>query len=209
MAIHPVGIKNTFLSHFIFWVAFLPLLTIIFVPLFSPDQQINDSEINMVQTFGVNMEKVNSSANHAFSTVFIATGIMDATEGFVSTKLQQGSNTGKVGFAARWLRGVYLMIYKSIWRLYALLSMFFIPVIALCVPAAVDGLMIRARKNYRFETSNPVFFYSSTHAFTLVFGLFFFLPIAPITLSANMLAIMLGGLSIAVWVASSNFQTGR
>ncbi|PHV23317.1 hypothetical protein CSQ92_10080 [Janthinobacterium sp. BJB446] len=206
MAIHPVEVKNTFLSHFILWALFLPLLTIISVPLFSPDQGVQSEEVEMLRSFGVNLDKVNASANDTFTSVFIATGVMQSTEGLVNTKFPSSAATR---YAAKWLRGVYLMIYKSIWRLYALTSMFFIPVLALCIPSAVDGFMIRARKSYKFETSNPVFFYSSMHVFSLVFGLFFFLPIAPVTLSANILAVMLCSLAIAVWVASSNFQSGN
>jgi len=208
MAIHPVGIKNTFASHFVFWTLFLPLLTIIFVPLVVPDQNIDQQEVAMVGGFNVDLAPMTESANKTFSALFIESGAMGASEEVFASKFEGEGFLPHNGFAAKWIRGVWLMIYKAIWRFYALLHIFFLPVLFLTVPAAVDGFMIRARKKYRFESYNPVFFYSSTHALTLVLGLFVFLPLAPITLSGNILAGMLVGLAISVWVATSNFQTG-
>lgn len=208
MAVHPSSVKNTFGRHFVFWVFFLPLLSIIFLPLISADQNIDEGEVQMVKAFNVDMDKLSERANGTFTRAFVATGAMGASEAFFAGKGTGQAGAGKNGMATKWIRGVWLMVYKTIWRWYALLWIFFVPMVALSIPAAVDGFTVRARKRYRFETSNPVFFYSSTHALTLVLGLFFFLPLAPMTLSAIVLFGMLVALAVAVWVAASNFQTG-
>lgn len=208
MAIHPVGIQNSFARHFVFWALFLPLLTIVFVPIFVPDQSIDVAEVQMVESFNVDVSKLTQMANGTFVGAFVSTGIMSKTEGFFQGKGAMQTTSQHATSSSSWIRGVWLMIYKLIWRIYALLRIFFIPLLALCIPAAIDGFTVRARKRYRFETSNPIFFYTSTHTVTFVFGLFVFLPLAPVTLSANMLAAMLAGLALAVWVAAANFQTG-
>jgi hypothetical protein len=203
MAIHPGGIKNTFGGHFVLWSLFLPLLTVIFLPMVLPEQSINEAEVRMVHALNIDVDKLTLSANDTFTSAFIISGMVPATEKFFSS----GANIQQ-GFASKWIRGVWLMIYKAIWRLYVLLKVFFVPMLALCIPAAVDGFSVRARKRYRFESYNPIFFYSSMHTAVLIVGLFLFLPLAPVTLSTAILAALLGGLAIAVWITTANFQTG-
>ena len=98
--------------------------------------------------------------------------------------------------------------YKATWRFFALKSIFLLPLLVLAIPAAVDGFMVRATKKYRFENSNPVFFYSSMHTMVLMFGMFAFLPLAPFSLSAitllTIIVLLIGG----IWLTTSNFQTG-
>lgn len=207
MAIHPAAIKNTFASHFILWTIFLPVLALIFIPLVLPEQNIDPAEVQMAQGFKVDVVQLTDSANHTFASAFLATGIMNKTEQMFMPKQVEGLPM-QTSLPARWIRGIWLMIYKFIWRVYVLLHIFLLPMVALCIPAAIDGIAVRARKSFRFERSNPIFFYSSTHAAVLVVGLFVFLPLAPLTLTSGLLAAMLVGLTAAVWVASSNFQTG-
>lgn len=208
MAIHPDSMKNTFARHLMTWVVFLPLLSVIFIPMVTDNQNIDEAEVLMVQSFNIDLEQLTAKTNSIFSSAFITTGIMESTENFFSGKNPTTGQAPAPGMAAKWIRGVWLMIYKTIWRWHALWWIFFIPALALCVPAAVDGLSIRARKRYCFETSNPLFFYSSTHAVTMVLGLFFFLPVLPMTLSALILFGMLLVMATAVWIATANFQTG-
>lgn len=207
MAIHPVSVKNSFGSHFILWSLFLPLLALILVPVFMPEQRIDEAEIAMASTFSINVVDMTDATNATFSKAFVDTGVMSATEkwfgGQGAGEFQKNSK-----YAASWIHGVWLMIYKAMWRIKVLTSIFFIPLLALLIPAAVDGFVVRARKKYRFENSNPVFFYSSMHMVVLMFGLFAFLPLAPITLSSNALFGLSACLSLGVWMTASNFQTG-
>jgi hypothetical protein len=206
MAIHPTSVQNSHVRHFIFWVLFLPLLAVVFVPALLPEQQISDAEVAMVQKFGVDTQRLQEKANATFSSVAVSTGAMIVSENFFAPKTS--GDVKQNAFGAKWIRGVWLMVYKLIWRSYALVWIFFIPALALCIPAAIDGIAVRARKKYQFEMANPVFFYSSAHLFTLVLGLFFFLPVAPLSLSANVLVCMLLIMALAVWMTASNFQTG-
>lgn len=203
MAIHPVSVQNSFGSHFILWSIFLPLLALIFVPLVVPDQTLTQSEVEMVAALGVDVASLTHAVDHRFSALFVGNGLMQKTQEFFG-----GSEGGMLDFAGSWIHGVWLMIYKATWRVFALQSIFLLPLIALAIPAAVDGFMVRATKKYRFENSNPVFFYSSMHIMVLMFGLFAFLPLAPFGLSATALLVIVILLIGGIWLTASNFQTG-
>lgn len=203
MAIHPVSVQNSFGSHFILWSIFLPLLALIFVPLVSPNQVLSQSEVEMVASLGVDVSNMTKTVDGHFSSMFVESGLVAKTEKFFGS-----AKSGMFDFAGEWIHGVWLMMYKATWRFFALKSIFLFPLLILAIPAAVDGFMVRATKKYRFENSNPVFFYSSMHTMVLMFGLFAFLPLAPFSLSAIALAciilMMIGG----IWLTASNFQTG-
>jgi hypothetical protein len=214
MAINPGSINNTFVRHTVFWTLFLPLISIIFLPVLFSNQDIDPKEQEMVQRLGVNIEKVTNRTNHIYTTAFINTGILPRTEDFFSGDII-GSKKYNIPIAAAsskfsssWIRGVWTLIYKGLWRLNMLISIFFIPMLLLCIPAAIDGSAIRAKKRYDFGSNNPVFFYSSLHIAVLVFGLFIYLPLMPVTLTSGILGVFLAALAIAIWVASSNLQTG-
>lgn len=204
MAVHPVAVKNTFGSHLILWSLFLPLLSLIFIPLLFPDQPISDTEVQMVATMNIDVNSLTDSANAKFTSLFIDSGVKPKSEAF----FHGGSANAFQGLGARWINGVWMMIYKALWRGYVLARIFFIPLLVMAVAAAVDGSGVRARKKYKFETTNPVFFYSSTHLVVMMTGLFTFLPLAPISLSATVLVGLLVALAAGVWFSAANFQTG-
>lgn len=207
MAIHPSSAKSSFGGHFILWAMFLPLLSIIALPILEPDQNIKEAEVQMAKSLNVDVDKVTAATNNVYSAAFIETGILPATENFFGGSVA-GLAASKGAIAAKWIRGVWLQVYKAVWRVHVLFYAFLIPLLVLCVAAAVDGFAVRARKRYRFENYNPIFFYSSMHAVVFIVGLFVFLPLAPITLSVGILAAMLACLTFAVWITTSNFQTG-
>lgn len=203
MAIHPVSVQNTFGSHFILWSFFLPLMALIFVPLVLPDQTLAQSEVEMVASLGVDIAGMTQTVDQHFATLFIESGLMAKTQAFFTS-----SKGWTLDFASNWIHGVWLMLYKATWRFYALKSIFLLPLLVLAIPAAVDGFMVRSTKKYRFESSNPVFFYSSMHTMVLMFGLFAFLPLAPFSLSAVALLVIVVLLISGIWLTTSNFQTG-
>lgn len=216
MAIHPAVIKNTFLSHLVFWVFFLPLLSYIFLPLVLPDQKIDAEEMEFVTSYVSDMGKINDRTNSFFSSLFIKSGLVGATESFFTgdflpTKVRQHSTIATAGadWAGSWIRGVWSMVYKSIWRFNAMLSIALLPTATLCIAAMIDGFATRAKKKYNFERSNQVFFYTSTHTAVFVLGMFVFLPIVPIPLTAHVIAAFMGVLATALWYATNNFQTGN
>jgi hypothetical protein len=203
MAIHPVSVQNSFGSHFILWSIFLPLLALIFVPLVVPDQSLTQSEVEMVAALGVDIAGMTKSVDHHFASMFVDNGFMAETQVFFGS-----SKSGMLDFAGTWIHGVWLMLYKATWRFFALKTIFLLPLLVLAIPAAVDGFMVRATKKYRFENSNPVFFYSSMHTMVLMLGMFAFLPLAPFTLSAMALVTIVLLLIGGIWFTASNFQTG-
>lgn len=203
MAIHPVSVQNSFGSHFILWSVFLPVLALLFVPLVVPDQTPTQSEVEMVAALGVDVAGLTQSVDQRFSALFVDNGLMAKTQEFFGS-----TKGGMLEFANSWIHGVWLMIYKATWRFFALKSIFLLPLLVLAIPAAVDGFMVRATKKYRFENSNPVFFYSSMHITVLMFGLFAFLPLAPFSLSAVALLTIILMLIGGIWLTASNFQIG-
>lgn len=203
MAIHPVSVQNSFGSHFILWSFFLPILALIFVPLVVPDQTLTQSEVEMVAALGVDVAAMTQTVDQRFASLFVENGFMAKTQQFFGT-----SKGGILDFSNSWIHGVWLMLYKATWRFFALKSIFLLPLLVLAIPAAVDGFMVRATKKYRFENSNPVFFYSSMHTMVLMFGMFAFLPLAPFSLSAITLLTIIVLLVGGIWLTTSNFQTG-
>lgn len=204
MAVHPVSVSNTFGSHMILWCLFLPILSLVFIPLLLPDQPISEAEVAMVTSMNIDINSLTESANNKFTSVFIETGIKPKSEDFFRGNATAGTQT----FALKWITGVWMMVYKALWRGYVLAQIFFLPLLVLAIAAAVDGSGVRARKKYRFESPNPVFFYSSTHMVVLMTGLFAFLPLAPISLSTTVLVALLLALAAGVWFSAANFQTG-
>ena len=101
-----------------------------------------------------------------------------------------------------------MIIYRAVWRFYALWIVFFIPVVALCIPACIDGFAVRARKKYTFESNNRIYFYTSMQTLMLMLGLLCFLPLAPIPLTSSLLVAMILGMVFTVWTTTSNLQTG-
>lgn len=203
MAIHPVSVQNSFGRHYILWSIFLPVLALLLVPLVIPDQTLTQSEVDMVANLGVDVPSLTQSVDHRFSALFVDNGLMAKTQAFFG-----GGKGGALDFASAWINGVWMMLYKATWRFFALKSIFLLPLLVLAIPAAVDGFMVRATKKYRFENSNPVFFYSSMHIMVLMLGLFTFLPLAPFSLSAMILLSMIILLVVGIWFTASNFQTG-
>lgn len=214
MAIHPVSVSNTFARHTVFWLLFLPLMSIIFLPLLIKDQNIHSEEMSLIADMGVDLQSVSDRTNRIYTSLFIETGILPATESlfgtdeYIASKHTHDGVIENTKFAGGWIRGVWQMLYKAIWRVNILISIFLLPVLFLCIPAAIDGFSTRAKKQYRFENSNPVFFYTSTHTALLIIGLFLYLPLIPFALSSYLLAGFLFALGVSIWIATSNFQTG-
>ncbi len=212
---HPASVKNTFMSHMVFWLVFLPILTIIFLPLMKIAADIDPVELRMVTSAGVDVQEVAEKVNARFSNWFIRTGVMPASESFFGgyvpgTDQQEGMGmaTNMRTFAADWVRGMWIIVYRAMWRLQALSGIYIAALFAICLPAFIDGLAVRARKRYQFENYNPVFFYFSYHSAVLVLGILFYLPIVPVALSPLVVILFLGLLGTAIWWAAANLQTG-
>ncbi|MBK4736025.1 DUF4400 domain-containing protein [Noviherbaspirillum pedocola] len=212
MAIHPAGIKNSHTSQLVFWTLFLPLLTLIFLPLFHVSPDIDPAEIEMVQRAGVQIDAVSEKTQDQFKRWFIDTGAMQVSTGFFQGS---GDYTGRTqlvsnlsAMASDWMRSVWGLIYKYLWRLHALAYVYVAAITAVCLPALVDGICVRARKRYQFQASNPLVFNVSTHTAVMVIGLLVYIPLIPFALTPVPVAAFMGFLGLALWWAAANFQTG-
>ena len=131
MAVHPAAVSNSFLRHFIFWGLFLPLLSVILVPLVWPDQSIQKAEVAMVKDLGGDLVGLNHQTDTTFRRWFVDTKVVSATETFFAgnATLQAAEEGTKV--SSQWIYGVWMMVYRAIWRLKALAMVFFAPVLCL------------------------------------------------------------------------------
>lgn len=211
---HPGAVKNTFLRHIVFWIFFLPLMTIVIFPLLKLKTNIHPDEIEMVAAAGVDIAAVTAKVNSRFAAMFIKNGIMPASEAFFggNHKTQRGEGMGLAATAAEqaasWIRGVWLIIYRAMWRMHAMSGLYIAAILSVCLPALVDGLSIRARKRYQFQNHNPVHFYFSFHTAVFVVGLMLFLPLVPVALTPVIVAGAMLSLGLAIWWAAANLQAG-
>ena len=210
MAVHPAGIQNPFLRHAVWWMLFLPMIALLFTPFFAHLHDVEVEEVQMVASLHPHIGEVHQAANDTFTRLFIVSGWMAGTERFF-TPSAQGPVTKMpvLRFAQRWMNGFWRILYKGIWRWYALSQIVLKTAVFICIPAAVDGFMVRSRKQFRFQNYKPLYFESAIHVFILVFGLCCFLPLAPFALSRTVICALLAGLLGASWLAASNFQTGK
>lgn len=212
MAVHPADIKNSFTSQLAFWVLFLPLLTLIFLPMLKSNSNIDQVELQMLESSGVNVHEVSVVTQDRFKRWFVETGIMPKTLDFFNGSPSAKSKTPMIEKATdmgmSWMTGVWGMIYKCMWRLDALIWIYVAAIGAVCLPCLLDGFWVRARKKYQFESANPLIFNMSTHLAVMVVGLLLYIPLIPFALTPSIVACFMAFLGAALWWAAANFQTG-
>lgn len=212
MAVHPADIKNSFTSQLAFWILFLPLLTLIFLPLIKAENNIDQVEMEMLLSSGIDIQEVSFNTQERFKRWFVETGIMPKTLEFFNGSAAGPSKTPMIDKATdmgmSWMTGVWALIYKSMWRLQALIWIYAAAIGAVCLPCLLDGFWVRARKRYQFESSNPLIFNMSTHIAVMVLGLLLYIPLIPFALTPTLVACFMAFLGASLWWAAANFQTG-
>lgn len=210
-----VELKNNFARHSVLWWLTLPFMAILVLPMVFPHGAfgVSSSELNFFASWGRDTSAVTVSADSIFKHAFVDTGIAKYMGNFFSMAnglslapraVQYASNAGQNYDQAFWM-----MIYRGIWRFYALWPIYIGIFFSMVLPAFVDGLVTRAKKSFNFQFHNPVYFYSSMHTVVLILGLGFFIPLMPVSLNAELLAGFAALLSLSFWVTASNFQTGN
>lgn len=81
----------------------------------------------MVESMNIDINTLTESANNKFTSLFIETGIKPKTEAF----FRGNGYAGGQGVAQNWINGVWMMVYKAMWRGYVLAQIFFLPLLAL------------------------------------------------------------------------------
>jgi hypothetical protein len=207
-------VKNQFAKHTLFWVILLPFMAVILMPAFLNAQALKlpMSEADAIRELGQDPDAITRRTNEAFSALFVETGAMRTMDKLFRAKAKQGDPAG-VKSAQRisdgYLTGMWHMLYRAMWRFNGLWPVLSVLLLAVVVPAVVDGLVIRATKLDQFKPHNPVYFWGATHTAISTAGLFLFLPFLPIPLSTALLYGVVGLVAAALWVTSSNLQTGN
>jgi hypothetical protein len=204
-------VKNEFIKHGLFWCFLIPLMALIFMPVFMPPEAFDlpKDEFKMAAAAGIDVNRATIAATEQFDAWFVRTGIVKGTLEIFQPKVTP--KKGIEGFAKwmdDWITGFWLAVYRALWRLHALAPVYLAAAACYVIPAVIDAATVRGRKVYRFEYHNPVYFYSASHAFVLIFGLAFMIPLLPMSLT---IAVIFGSAlaaAVAAWIAVANFQTG-
>lgn len=196
--------KSSFVSHlWLWWIALLG--AIILMPwLMSPQSlQVSPVEISTAQGLGDNTSDITQSANAVFESWCIRTGMVGVTR-----KIAERSMSVVIVNPQRYWVGLWSLVYRAIWRVKAFAWAYIAGFFALVVPSMFDGVMTRMRKKYTFGYQNPAYFHGATHISIFFIGLTFFIPFAPFALTESTLIASIICIAVALWVASSNTQTG-
>lgn len=203
--------KNQFVNHGIFWAISLPLLAVILFPFFySPTDfiiQQNESDF-FRDVLGRDVAEIKTTSQHIFDAIFVNTGVFQIIDDLLNSKSSIGKN-GINSFGSIYNNALWLLIYRAIWRFVALVPAILSLIFCIGIPSIMDGLAVRARKSYTFESHNPVYFWTSSHMFIILIGASTFLPLMPMLLSPWLIACFAVLLCISAWTTAANFQTGK
>lgn len=208
--------NNAFLKHTFLWVLTLPFLAVFLMPaMLSVERlQVPATERDTLLILGQDPDDITGRANDAFTKLFLNTGIKDGAEKLFRSKggsLLGRNNTGErniVSHNHRYLDAFWLLIYRAIWRFMGLWPALCVLLIAVAIPAVIDGAVIHQTKQDQFRSNNPVIFWASAHTAISVAGAFLFLPLLPIPISLYVLYGSVAILSLTLWSAAHNLQTG-
>lgn len=211
-----VEVKNQFAKHVIFWVLTLPILAILLLPVFIPPHEfsVDKKEIAFFQdTLDVDVASVTRRSEAAFQSFFVDTGIFQSVKSILASDdkgFMRGSAAGGMAsFSNTYHTALWLLLYRAIWRITAIWPAALAIVLAMGIPALLDGLVVRARKSYTFEFHNPVYFWTASHSLIIVFGIAAILPLLPMAMTPMVIAAFTLLLCISLWITAANFQTGN
>lgn len=210
-----IEVKNQFARNILFWVLLLPFIFMLVAPsLMQADaMKVPAQEVQTLKTLGRDTQAVTASANRVFTDLFVTTGIVQATYKMFKSPLRPASDPKSVqsaaSFSSRYVEGFWHLIYRAIWRVMGLWPVLSVLLLAVVLPATIDGLAIRGRKLDQFKPHNPVFFWASAHSAISVAGMFMILPLLPLPISVMMLYGAVGLIALSMWTTASNLQTGN
>jgi hypothetical protein len=209
-------VKNQFAKHVVFWVLTLPILATLLLPVFVPPHEfsIDKREIAFFQdTLDVDISKVSRRSEAAFQSLFVDTGIFQNVKSILVSDgggfMRSSGDGGIASFSSTYHTSLWLLLYRAIWRITAIWPAALAIVIAMGIPALLDGLVVRARKSYTFEFHNPVYFWTASHSLIIVFGIAAILPLLPMAMTPMVIATFTLLLCSSLWITAANFQTGN
>lgn len=209
-----IEIKNQFARHSLFWWVMLPFLIAVLLPLFVEKEELslNQAEVDTFNSMGINAQLKIKQTDALFQKLFIETKIRSYFDNIfentfknpANRKIQQTSRT----FTSSWNDGFWSLLYRAMWRINGLLTIYLTGLFVFVIPSFLDGLIVRAKKKYEFKNNNPLYFYGSAHMTIFIAGLAVFIPFIPYSLTALSIGLFLILLAGSSWIVASNFQTG-
>lgn len=208
-----IEVKNQFVRHSLIWLWVIPLALFLLMPAFvgREEMRVPRDEVKMLSLLGQDAAQVTRRADEIYENWFVKTGLVSKAKRIFLTNLNENDPKFFKNLAKDTLtyhENMWDMIYRAIWRLTGLWPTLTALLLALVLPALVDGLVVRAKKVDVFESHNPVFFWSAGHAVVMVVGTFLLLPLLPYTISIFVLYGSIGLVTAAMWIAAANLQTG-
>lgn len=208
-----IEVKNQFVRHSLFWLWVIPLALFLLMPAFvgREEMRVPRDEVRMLALLGQDAAQVTRRADEIYENWFVQTGLVSKAKRIFLTNLNENDPKFFRNLAKDTLtyhENMWDMIYRAIWRITGLWTTLTALLLALVLPALVDGLVVRAKKVDVFESHNPVFFWSAGHAVVMVVGTFLLLPLLPYTISIFVLYGSIGLVTAAMWIAAANLQTG-
>ena len=206
--------KNSFVGHSLFWLLAVPFALVLAYPAFlvtDAEEVVPGDEIAALVLRGREPDEVNRAANLKFRRWFVDTGAVNASLGYFAPNTHDGAvplSNEYAGFAAHWIRSLWKITYRAIWRWVAFFDLFVALLAAIALPCFVDGLVQREKKLYTFGHHNPVYFYTAKHGVILMLGLSMTLPWLPLPLSYPLWAAIAAVVGAMSWFVAANFQTG-
>lgn len=209
-----IEVKNQFARHTMFWWIFAPFLMAVILPFIIPKVHLslNQAELEAFNSMGIDGEKKVKQTDSLFDSWFIQTKIRSQFDNIFENTVKTPStwqfqqSSRKV--TSEWNDGFWSLIYRAMWRINALMTIYLMGFICFIIPSFIDGLISRAKKKYEFRTNNPLYFYSSAHTTILIAGLALFIPFIPYSLTALTVGLFIIILAGSSWIVASNFQTG-
>jgi hypothetical protein len=206
--------KNTFVNHTMFWVVVVPFFIIFVYPGFFVDPKsppVEQTEIEALERMGRDPRLIDQVAIDRFGRWFSDTKMIErSVHFFVSTKHDERVPLAgdTANFLGQWIRNVWLLVYRAVWRFEAFGHLFGVLIAGIVVPCFIDGMTTRQIKRYTFGYHNPVYFYTAKHATILLLGVSITIPWFPVPLTYFVWAMLAGFLGLTAWFVASNFQTG-
>lgn len=173
------------------------------------------SERQMVAwTFGPLTERVIQAETHAdFRTWFVDTGVIQTIHDmYIPSEASRQKSLGmsELGRStSAWLEGrlqtLWLVVYAGIYRLKVFWTIFLMALV-LCLPFAVDGLVLRKIRSLGFEYASPNIYHAAKGLLSLLIISPFVLVLVPSAIHPLVFITWAGLLPIVIWFGTQHVQ---
>ena len=214
MAAHPSRAKTSPGKILALLALFLPVLLMAFLPFFTPSVSIAPVERRMVVQLGGNLEQIDQKALETFDALFVQSKIMDHSRSFIGGNPNQPLLTYENirmqhNVRHAWINSFWWILFKALWRFYALSHMLLLIALCLCLPAVIDGALIARRKLYQFRGKSRIAHFFSVNLFSATLGLFISIPFWPIDLNLWWVIGLTVSAALSSWFFASNIRSQR